>query len=290
MAPSFEAYKNQSQHFSLTRAATSPPLITTVTTLSHPLSTSRVQPTHTRVPHHTYCIASPPTNSLRNKHPETLATNNIHSSTIHTVVNNLKLHHRHHPTSNPTTTDKMYFSSPTANITPAMTSVHMSRSDSRDSTSTTSNGFSYAPTTAYTALLSASPSSSWMTAHPLVRSDSNTSTTPSQTSYTSSPRTSIAMRRDSSNSSWLPSLYRSCQSSFGGEPNSYLSDDDLLCPSDELSLPVESIPSLSPKKELTTEEQIALLRELQEKEASHQQQGSDSCRDETQGRSLCEPR
>ena len=75
------------------------------------------------------------------------------------------------------------------------------------------------------------------------------------------------MRRDSSNSSWLPSPYRSCQSSFGGEPNSYLSDDDLLCPSDDLSLPVESIPSLSPKKELTTEEQIALLRELQEKEA-----------------------
>ncbi|KAK5044404.1 hypothetical protein LTR84_011276 [Exophiala bonariae] len=162
----------------------------------------------------------------------------------------------------------MYFSSPTANITPAMTSVHMSRSDSRDSTSSMSNGFSYAQTTAYTALLSASPSSSWMTAHPLVRSDSNTSTTTSQTSCTSSPRTSIAMRRDSSNSSWLPSPYRSCQSSFGTEANSYLSDDDLLCPIDDLSLPVETIPSISPKKELTTEEQIALLREIQEKEAS----------------------
>lgn len=150
-----------------------------------------------------------------------------------------------------------------------MTSVHMSRSDSRDSTSSISNGFSFAPTTAYTALLSASPSSSWMTAHPLVRSDSSTSTTISQASCTSSPRTSIAMRRDSSNSSWLPSPYRSCQSSFGTEANSYLSDDDLLCPADDLSLPIETIPSISPKKELTTEEQIALLRELQDKETSH---------------------
>jgi len=57
-------------------------------------------------------------------------------------------------------------------------------------------------------------------------------------------------------------------SSFGTEPNSYLSDDDLLCPAESLSLPVETIPALAPKKELTTEEQIAFLRELQEKEAA----------------------
>lgn len=81
------------------------------------------------------------------------------------------------------------------------------------------------------------------------------------------------MRRDSSNSSWLPSPYRSCLFPSGSEANSYLSDDDLLYMPDTMSLPVESIPTLSPKKELTTEEQIALLREVQEKEAttSHHQ-------------------
>ncbi|KIX04362.1 uncharacterized protein Z518_05230 [Rhinocladiella mackenziei CBS 650.93] len=163
----------------------------------------------------------------------------------------------------------MFFSSPTSNITPAMTSVAMSRSDSRDSTSST-NTTSYAPTSAYSALLSASPTSAWPTSHALARSDSNTSTTPSQSSQTSS----VAMRRDSSNSAWLPSPYRSCMSSFGSEPNSYLSDDDLLCPAEEMKLPIETIPTLAPKKELTTEEQIALLRELQERESAsnHQQQ------------------
>jgi hypothetical protein len=57
-------------------------------------------------------------------------------------------------------------------------------------------------------------------------------------------------------------------SSFGSEPSSYLSDDDLLCTHEALP-PVETIPALeSPQKELTTEEQIAFLRELQEKEAA----------------------
>ncbi|OQV05044.1 hypothetical protein CLAIMM_09842 [Cladophialophora immunda] len=153
----------------------------------------------------------------------------------------------------------MFFSSPTSNITPAMTSVAMSRSDSRDSTS--SNTYSYAPTSAYTALVCASPTSAWPTSQALARTDSNASN-----STSSSQTQSIAMRRDSSNSTWMPSPYRSCMSSFGAEPSSYLSDDDLLCSAEDLSLPVETIPALAPKKELTTEEQIAFLRELQEKE------------------------
>ncbi|KIV93680.1 hypothetical protein PV10_04875 [Exophiala mesophila] len=152
----------------------------------------------------------------------------------------------------------MYFSSPTSNITPASTSVAMSRSDSRDTTYCNANTYSYAATSAYLALSNASPNS-----QPLMRSDSSSSST-------ASPLFSATtMRRDSSNSSWLPSPYRSCLSSFGAEPSSYLSDDDLLCSADELSLPVETIPTPTPKKELTTEEQVAMLRELQEKEAAY---------------------
>ncbi|KIV87614.1 hypothetical protein PV11_03148 [Exophiala sideris] len=165
----------------------------------------------------------------------------------------------------------MYFSSPTSNITPAMTSVAMSRSDSRDSTSSnTSHTYTvYAPNSAYSALLSASPSSSWPISHTLTRSDSDVSTGTTSQSMSFSQSGSVAMRRDSSNSSWLPSPYRSCMSSFGSEPSSYLSDDDLLSTPENLP-PVETIPALSsPKKELTTEEQIAFLRELQEKEAAH---------------------
>ena len=162
-------------------------------------------------------------------------------------------------------TAKMYFSSPTSNITPAMASVAMSRSDSRDSTASATNYFSsHAPTSAYHALLSASPTSSWQQSQPLARTDSNTSTIASQTQ-------SVAMRRDSSSSSWMPSPYRSCMSTFGVEPSSYLSDDDLLCCADDLNLPIETIPALTPQKELTTEEQIALLRELQEREAASNQ-------------------
>jgi len=61
-------------------------------------------------------------------------------------------------------------------------------------------------------------------------------------------------------------------STFGAEASSYLSDDDLLCSGDNLNLPIETIPALAPKKELTTEEQIAFMRELQDKEAASNQQ------------------
>ena len=143
-----------------------------------------------------------------------------------------------------------------------MASIAMSRSDSRDSTSSAICYSTRVSTTAYSALTSASPPSTWLQSHPMARTDSNTSTTLSQTQ-------SISMRRDSSNSSWMPSPYRSCMSSFGVEPNSYLSDDDLLCC--DLNVPIENIPALAPKKELTTEEQIAFMRELQEKEAASNQ-------------------
>lgn len=63
-------------------------------------------------------------------------------------------------------------------------------------------------------------------------------------------------------------------SSFGTEPNSYLSDDDLLCLPEDLGLPVETIPTLAPKTELTTEEQIALLREMQERQDAARQQAT----------------
>ena len=150
-----------------------------------------------------------------------------------------------------------------------MASVAMSRSDSRDSTTSTTNYFTtHAPTSAYSALMSASPTSAWPASQPLARTESNISNITSN----SAQAQAVAMRRDSS-SSWMPSPYRSCMSSAGTEASSYLSDDDLLCCAGDLNLPIETIPALAPKKELTTEEQIALLRELQEKEAaaSHHQ-------------------
>ena len=161
--------------------------------------------------------------------------------------------------------DKMFYSSSISNITPAMASVAMSRTDSRDSTTSNTNCYtSHASSSAYTALVSASPTSSWPSSQALARTDSNTSNTTSHSAQTQS----VAMRRDSSSSSWMPSPYRSCMSSFGAEASSYLSDDDLLCTADALNLPIETIPALAPKKELTTEEQIAFLRGLQEKEAA----------------------
>lgn len=194
-----------------------------------------------------------------------LATNNTHKHHIRHGVSAHQAGPHRRVSEHLIPTYKMFFSSSTPTITPAMTSVAMSRSDSRDSTTSNScyNYTSYAPNTAYSALLSASPTSSWPSSQGLVRSDSNASTTTSQPS-------SVAMRRDSSNSSWMPSPYRSCMSSFGAEASSYLSDDDLLCTPE--SLPIETIPAVTPKKELTTEEQIAFLRDLQEKEAAHQQQ------------------
>lgn len=159
----------------------------------------------------------------------------------------------------------MFFSSPTSNITPALTSTAMSRSDSRDSTTSYTSAFSY-PQNAYSSLaMSTSPS--WRTtSHPLARTDSS--------STTQSSTYSVLTRRDST-STWLPSPFKSCIHATPEEPSSYLSDDDLLflCNNDENPLPVESIPNLEPaKKELTTEEQIAMLRELQSHESLHREE------------------
>lgn len=76
------------------------------------------------------------------------------------------------------------------------------------------------------------------------------------------------MRRSSSASSsqttWLASPYRSCltSNSTASEPTSYLSDDDLL----NLNIPVETIPTPKRVADMTMEEQIAHLRDLQDKE------------------------
>lgn len=151
----------------------------------------------------------------------------------------------------------MYFSSPTSNITPALVSVAMTRSDSRDST--TSNS-------------------------------SYTSTPAMQVSYSHSPSTSYSHRSSSSSismpstTSWLPSPYRSCMlhsstSSQGyttSQTSSYISDDDLLALDDLAMPPIEYISSPTsaprqPKRELTTEEQIAMLQEMQEREQGSSQ-------------------
>jgi len=65
---------------------------------------------------------------------------------------------------------------------------------------------------------------------------------------------------------WFPSPYRSCLSNAALEESttSYLSDDDLLY----LPPPAQDIPTSRP--ELSTEEQIALLREQAEKEEAAQ--------------------
>lgn len=154
----------------------------------------------------------------------------------------------------------MYFTSPGSNITPAMVSVAMSRTDSRDSTcSTTSNtsvvtGFSFAP--------------QHVSYSPLPMSISRTTSNASSASSTSLRRASqISSRRESA--SWMPSPYRSCQQSCE-EPSSFLSDDDLLwiAPQKSKELPITTIPKLDTqrRRELTTEEQIAILREQQERE------------------------
>lgn len=159
----------------------------------------------------------------------------------------------------------MYFTSPTTTITPAMVSVAMSRSDSRDSNCSTiseselPHHFTSAP---MTVSYSTSPTSY------LTRTISNTSSTPS---ITSPRRASSSMQRRESSSQWIPSPYRSCQLRSYEQSSAYLSDDDLLYippptshPEPLNELPISSIPT--PKKELTTEEQIAMLRGMQEKE------------------------
>lgn len=138
----------------------------------------------------------------------------------------------------------VFFSLPFSSISPPSTSFDMARSSSRDSAISTSY---YCPTS-----------------NPMSRCSSATSSTSHQP---------ISMRRTSSSSSsqstWIASPYRSCLNrgaSFDAqEPTSYLSDDDLL----SLSLPIESIPNpclKTERKEMTTEEQIEHLRELQAQE------------------------
>ncbi|RMZ85616.1 hypothetical protein DV737_g545, partial [Chaetothyriales sp. CBS 132003] len=136
------------------------------------------------------------------------------------------------------------FSSPYASLSPPATdfSSAMSRSSSHDSTSSVSH-YQFDTLPAYTSA-------------PMSRSTS----APIQPS-------SVAMRRSSSSSSqgaWIASPYRSCLNTSAEEPTSYISDDDLLY----LSIPVQSIPTpeRQPRREMTTEEQIAHLRQLQEQE------------------------
>ncbi|KAK5947473.1 hypothetical protein PMZ80_001623 [Knufia obscura] len=138
----------------------------------------------------------------------------------------------------------------------------MSRSDSRDSTKSTSSFTSAPMQTSY-------------------------STSPATFQSSSSAQTSSTrMQRDSFSSGWVPSPYRSCMmhsssSSQGYESSSssYISDDDLLALDSLPMPPVEHIPSPTsapqqeqPKREMTTEEQIAMLREMQEREQAQLQQ------------------
>jgi hypothetical protein len=143
-----------------------------------------------------------------------------------------------------------FFSSPTSNILPstfAPASVAMSRSDSRDSaTSTTSStGHHYAwdvrPRSSPT--FSSSSSSKYSHAHePSHRRTSSSSSS-------------------SSSAGWTPSPYRSCLSQVEDSSSSYLSDDDLLdLPIDIIEAPVQ--------RELSTEEQIEMLRAYREREES----------------------
>lgn len=158
----------------------------------------------------------------------------------------------------------MYFASPVSNITPALVSVAMSRSDSRDSR-TSSSSFTSAP---MQVTYSTSPST--------YRSNSSTQTSCTRT------------HRGSFSSGWLPSPYSSCMmyrstSSQGHESpptSSYISDDDLLALEDLDMPPIEHISNPTsaprqdqqPKREMTTEEHIAMLREMQEREQAHSQQ------------------
>ncbi|RMD45104.1 hypothetical protein DV735_g49, partial [Chaetothyriales sp. CBS 134920] len=137
------------------------------------------------------------------------------------------------------------FSSPYACLSPPATdfSSAMSRSSSQDSTSSVSH-YQFAMVTTYT------------------------STLMSRSTTASTELSSVTMRRSSSASSsqaaWIASPYRSCLTTCADEPTSYISDDDLLSP----SIPVQSIPTpeRQVRREMTTEEQIAHLRQQQEEE------------------------
>ena len=145
-----------------------------------------------------------------------------------------------------------FFTSPYSNISPPATSFHMARSISHDSATSVCVSSAYA---------------SLAISQPLSRSSSNTS---SHAAHLAAPTSAPSMRRTSSTSStssnsqsWLASPYRSClTTSYESHPTSYLSDDDLLA----LHIPVERIAPPTPKREISTEEQIARLREMQDQE------------------------
>lgn len=153
----------------------------------------------------------------------------------------------------------MYYTSPISNISPALVSVAMSRSDSRDST-TSNVSFTSAPMQV-----------SYSTSPMFCRSQSSIGFA------------SIRTTRESFSSSWLLAPYSSCQlhrssSSQGSDASSsYISDDDLLSLDDLVMPPIEHIPSVTsapqqPTEEMTTEEQIAYLREQQDREQAQMQQ------------------
>lgn len=152
----------------------------------------------------------------------------------------------------------MYFSSPTSNIlSTSYTSAAMSRSDSRDSaTSTDSSIFP-------------SATSSWSIGRP-------------HTSACDAPsRASHHRTFSSSSSSWTPPPYRSClaqaMACVASEPSSYLSDDDLLYLSDDNGIADSSAPTTDvinahpAQKELSTEEQIEMLRQYRQREEAQNQ-------------------
>lgn len=146
-----------------------------------------------------------------------------------------------------------FFSSPTSNILPstfAPASVAMSRSDSRDSA--TSN----ASSTAHCAWDMRPRSSPAFSSQP----------SPHNSHKHTHRRTSSCSSSSSSSATaaWTPSPYRSCLSQIEDSSSSYLSDDDLL---DIPNLDVDLIDSPI-QKELSTEEQIEMLRAYREREES----------------------
>src|SRR5277367_123274 len=150
-----------------------------------------------------------------------------------------------------------FFSSPTSNILPstfAPASVAMSRSDSRDSATSTT---SYTHHHSWDIRPRSSPSAAY---------SSNAS--PSPRAHETSHRRASSSSSSSSCSAagWTPSPYRSCLTHVEDSSSSYLSDDDLL---DLPTLEVDLIES-PVQKELSTEEQIEMLRAYREREeAAH---------------------
>ncbi len=135
-----------------------------------------------------------------------------------------------------------FFTSPTSNIlSTSYTSCAMSRSDSRDSaTSTSSTAWDIRPI---------SSSSAYEHTHNAFPIHHRT--------FSSSSASSLP---------WTPPPYRSClaaTTTSASEPSSYLSDDDLLYLSDVHDDEVLEAPV---QKELSTEEQIEMLRQYRQRE------------------------